>query len=291
MATHLGEAVAGGLVRRLLIGRLGLTIKTCLPLPAVFEPFYQAEAGFGKLALVVEQVGEIKLSGRLAYREGQFSYWRDGGCESVVLADFDGAPIGCLTSVDQWGSARLCIRTGADAEAVVKRLGEIYFRTALACRGWGLVLHAAGLAWAGQGLAFVGRSGMGKSTQAALWEQQRGATILNEDRPAVTLGQGGPELHGTPWSGSSSKRRPMTVPLKALVFLEQAPVNSARQLTPAEAIPLLLPRIFMPYWSAAGMEVALTMAAQLVSRVHLIQLRCRPDLGAVECLESFLARA
>ena len=83
----------------------------------------------------------------------------------------------------------------------------------------------------------------------------------------------------------------MTVPLKALVFLEQAPVNSARQLTPAEAIPLLLPRIFMPYWSAAGMEVALTMAAQLVSRVHLIQLRCRPDLGAVECLESFLARA
>ncbi len=284
--------MVGGSVRRLLIGGLGLTIKTCGPLPAVFAPFFSEVTGpAGELALVVEQVGEIKPAGRLISREEQFSCWRDGGCESVVLAGFDGVPIGCLTGADEWGSAILCIRTGIDAEAVVKRLGEIYFRTALACRGWGLVLHAAGLAWAGRGLAFVGRSGMGKSTQAGLWEQHRGATILNEDRPAVTLQRGCPELHGTPWSGSSSKRRPMSVPLASLVFLEQAPVNSARQLTPAESIPLLLPRIFMPYWSAAGMEAALTMAAQLVSRVHLIQLRCRPELGAVECLESFLARA
>lgn len=288
MAPHRWKTEADGSVRRLRVGHLTLTISSSVPLPAVFEPFYEPVTGAGEFGLAIERASEVRPPGRLISREDQLSYWRDAGRESVVLADFDSVPIGCLTSGFKWGSALLCLRTGADTEAVVKTLGEIYFRTALACGGWGLVLHAAGVAWAGQGLAFVGRSGIGKSTQAGLWEQHRGATILNEDRPAVTLGQGGPELHGTPWSGSSSKRKPLSVPLSALVLLAQAPVNSARRLTPAESIPLLLPRIFMPYWSAAGMDAALTMAAQLVSRVLLIQLDCRPDTGAVECLESLL---
>ena len=125
MATHRCESVAGGSVRRLLIAGLGLTIKTSVPLPAVFEPFSRPGTDRGKLSLAIEAVGEIKVCGRLISREGQFSYWRDVGYESVVLAGFDGAPIGCLTGKDEWGSALLYIRTGVDAEAVVKRLGEI----------------------------------------------------------------------------------------------------------------------------------------------------------------------
>jgi len=288
-AKHRLKASTCGAIRRLVIAGLGLSIESDVPLPSVFYPFARpAPVGATALSLSVEMGGEIGNPGRLISREGQLSQWRTDRTASVVLEDFDGARIGCLTSWDGWELARIRIRAGGDSDAVLKTLGEIYFRTALACLGLGLVLHAAGVAWVGRGLAFVGCSGMGKSTQARLWERWRGATILNEDRPAVTRGPAGPELHGTPWSGSSAKRLARSVPLAALVLLEQASANRARLLTSAEAIPRLLPRIFMPYWSAAGMETALSTVEQLVNRIKIVHLECRPDKGAIECLERVL---
>ena len=279
-----------GSVRRLVIAGLGMSIESAAPLPSAFEPFVVAPASAGEtaLALSVEVVEVIRAAGCLISREGQLSFWRDGGKVSVVLEDFDGGSIGCLTSGDGWEVARLRILEGVDSDAVLKTVGEICFRAALACLGRGLVFHAAGVACEGRGLAFVGCSGMGKSTQARLWEQWRGATVLNEDRPAVTLEAAGPELHGTPWSGSSSKRLAMSVPLAALVLLDQAPVNYARLLTSSEAVPRLLPRIFLPFWNDAGMAIALTTVERLVGRTKIVHLACRPDAGAIECLERAL---
>lgn len=277
-----------GTVWRLAIAGLGMTIRSGLPLPPAFDAFAVPGTGSAPLALSVERVAAIAEPGALISREGQLSFWGDGGDRSVALEDFEGSRIGCLRGADRWASARIRIRAGADALAVLKTLGEIYFRTALACQERGLVIHAAGVAWEGRGLAFIGRSGRGKSTQASLWERLRGAVVLNDDRPAVTLGAAGPELHGTPWSGSSAKRLALSVPLAALVFLEQAPVNEARLLTRSEAIPLLLPRVFMPYWSEPGMENALATMERMIGRVKIVHLGCRPDPGAVACLERVL---
>lgn len=287
---HFRKAGERGSVHRLVIAGLDMTIESVAPLHPAFEPFMVVPASSGATVLTVamESVDEIGGLGRLVSREGQLSFWRDGGKVSVVLEGFDGGWIGCLTGGDGWRVAHLRIRAGADSEAVLKTVGEIHFRTVLACLGRGLVLHAAGVVCEGRGLAFVGCSGMGKSTQAGLWEQWRGAAILNEDRPAVTLGKTGPELHGTPWSGSSSKRLAQSVPLTALVLLDQAPVNSARLLTSSEAIPRLLPRMFLPYWSEAGMATALTTAERLVGRTRIVHLACRPDASAIECLERAL---
>jgi len=290
VVTHRQKTGNGRPARRLTIAGLGLAIDSDVPLPSAFEPFAASSADPMTGLLSVESVDEIEGGSGLISREGQLSHWRDGKDESAVLEGFDGVPIGCLTGGGRWSSACLRIRAAADSDAVLKTLGEIHFRTTLTCLGRGLVLHAAGVAWEGKGLAFVGRSGMGKSTQAGLWEQWRGAAILNEDRPAVTLGPRGPELHGTLWSGSSSTRRPLSVPLTALVFLDQAPVNSARLLSASEAIPKLLPRTFMPFWSDTGMESAMATAEQLVSVTRIVHLNCRPDAEAIECLEAMLER-
>jgi hypothetical protein len=278
----------GGSVSCLQVAGLDIRIESAFPLPPSFEPFLKPSAGNGTLSLVVERAEHIGNPGRMTAREGQLSYWRDGGDEAVALENFDGLLIGCLTGSGRWDSARLRIRAGADSGAVLKTMGEIYFRTALTCREAGLVLHAAGVVTKGMGIAFIGRSGMGKSTQAALWERWRGAAVLNDDRPAVTLEPGGALLHGTPWSGSSSKRLALSVPLAAVVLLDQAPVNSARLLTCSEAIPRLLPRIFMPYWSDAGMEAALATAERLMGGIRIIHLGCRPDPDAIACLERVL---
>jgi hypothetical protein len=275
----------GGSVTCLHVAGLGIRMESALPLPPSFKPFLRPSAGNGALSLVIERADHIGDPGRMTAREGQLSYWHDGGCESVALENFDGLLIGCLTGSGRWDSARLRIRAGADSGAVLKTMGEIYFRTALTCREAGIVLHAAGVVTKGKGLAFIGRSGMGKSTQAGLWERWRGAAVLNDDRPAVTFEPGGAVIHGTPWSGSSGKRLAHSVPLKALVMLEQARQNLASRLTGSEALPWLLPRVFMPYWSEAGMESALRMVERLVRGVTIIHLACQPNPGAVACLE------
>jgi len=55
-----------------------------------------------------------------------------------------------------------------------------------------------------------------------------------------------------------------------------------------DALPRLLPRVFMPYWSAAGMNDALAMVERLVTEVPIIHLRCLPDSGGVAELERVL---
>jgi hypothetical protein len=86
----------------------------------------------------------------------------------------------------------------------------------------GLLLHAAGLSRNGRGYVFLGESGAGKSTVARLGEEG-GARVLGDEIVAVTSGEGGARLHGTPF-GSRERPRcaPGAAPLAALCALQKA---------------------------------------------------------------------
>ena len=89
-----------------------------------------------------------------------------------------------------------------------------------------LLLHASGVTYEGRGIAFVGRSGIGKSTHSSLWLQfVSGAELLNDDQPAVRVRNGAAIIYGTPWSGKTPCYRPAQVPLKAILCMKQAKEN------------------------------------------------------------------
>ena len=257
-------------------------------LPASFDPFRAGSAAAGAIRFRVDLCRQVSFAGVRLARQGHFTFWGDDRREHVALDGVSGGPIGCASMETDGDEVRFQIVHGSDGTAVFRILSEIVFRTLLVRRRRGLVLHAAGVDVRGRGLALVGRSGTGKSTQARLWVAHRGAAILNEDRPAVTLGPEGPHLHGTPWSGSSRNFRAESADLAGVVLLEQGPENRARRLEPAESVPRLLPQVFTPYWSRDGMDAALTLLAGLVSRVPLILLQCRPEVGALAEVERVL---
>ena len=257
-------------------------------LPATFEPFRAGPGGAGGIRFRVDLCRAVSFAGVRLARQGHFTFWGDDRGEHVVLDGVSGGPIGCASMDADWSGVRFQIVHGSEASSVFRILSEIAFRTLMVRRRRGLVLHAAGIAVRGRGLALVGRSGTGKSTQARLWVAHRGAVILNEDRPAVTLEAGRPGLYGTPWSGSSRNFRAASASLAGVVVLEQAPENRARRLDPAEAVPRLLPQVFTPYWSREGMDAALTLLAGLVSRVPMVLLQCRPEVGALTEVERIL---
>jgi hypothetical protein len=97
-----------------------------------------------------------------------------------------------------------------------------------------------------------------------------------------------PRCYGTPWGGASEIARNHAAPLAALIVLEQAAENSMELLAPAAAAPLILARAFLPYWDRDLMYLALTNLGEILSRVPVYRLRCRPERQVVDLVRSVL---
>ena len=109
---------------------------------------------------------------------------------------------------------------------------QILFARLLADRG-GIILHGSGLIFKEKGYLFVGHSDAGKTTLVKLFRHH--ARILNDDRMIVRKEDGSFYLYGTPWHGDLSLVAPDRVPLKAILFLNQAKENRIERIEGLEA--------------------------------------------------------
>lgn len=148
----------------------------------------------------------------------------------------------------------------------------------------GIVIHASSIAWNGKGILFTAPSGTGKSTHVRLWEKYFGESVkvVNDDTPAIRFIDEEPMLCGTPWSGSSDKFANLEVPLKAIVVLNQAPQNNIRKLEIFEALPMVMPRCFLPYFDEELMKKAYDVLEKIINKVPIYHLNCTPDKEAME---------
>jgi len=160
-------------------------------------------------------------------------------------------------------------------------LGEILFRNHLLFHQ-GLVIHSAAVEWRGKGIIFSAPSGTGKTTQANLWKKYKNAKILNADRPAIRVIEDKSYVYGTIWNGSSKKYSNHSVPLSAIVILEQAQSNTISKLEISEAIKRLMPRCFLPYCHEEIMNLAIDNLEKIITVTPVYLLQCRPDREAVE---------
>lgn len=152
----------------------------------------------------------------------------------------------------------------------------------------GLVFHACGLDDNGRGLLMVGRAGVGKSTQGLLWAREDGVVVLSDDRVAVRLKTDGATIYGTPWGGTANIARNHQVRLSAILLLEKARKNELVPLSPAESVPLLAARAFLPYWNSALLTRAFDVLERLLAQIPVYCLRCCPEPGVIPLVRSVL---
>ncbi len=122
------------------------------------------------------------------------------------------------------------------------------FYTALIDNG-GFLLHASAVVVDGVAYCFSAPSGTGKSTHTSLWLKEfadRGAYIINDDKPAIKLVDGVPMVYGTPFSGKYDISVNTSVPLKALCFIERSDTNSISTVTPLKAATMILDQTIRP---------------------------------------------
>lgn len=146
----------------------------------------------------------------------------------------------------------------------------------------GFVLHASAVSYNGRGIVFTAPSGTGKSTHASMWRRYFNAGIINDDCPVIKIEKDDIFVHGTPWSGAKNRAMQACSPLSAIVILEQADQNSIRELSNEEAIPLCIPRIFLPYQNPALMDTALHNVEKAIGATPIYLLKCRADRESTE---------
>lgn len=148
--------------------------------------------------------------------------------------------------------------------------------------------HAACIRTNQGGILFSGPSGIGKSTQARLWCEHRGAELINGDRPILQRTSGGFLAWGSPYAGSSRCFVNDSVPVRAVVFLAQEPKNRIRRLKTAEAFRRIYGQLTMYSWDPFFVERACDLAQALAEQVPCWELGCVPDETAVALLEENL---
>lgn len=158
----------------------------------------------------------------------------------------------------------------------------------MALLGDALCFHASHVIYRGRSILFTAPCGVGKSTQAALWERYRGAEIANGDKALILCGREPVMASGLPYSGSSNICRNFAAPLEAIVVLEQGKENVLCTLSGAEAVRKLMTGVICPSWHPEDRERLLSLVLHLAEKIPILHLSCLPDETAVACLESAL---
>lgn len=163
---------------------------------------------------------------------------------------------------------------------------------ALLRQGQGLMLHAAGIRWRGQGLIASGHSGAGKTTLARLALGH--GEPFNDEVVIVDLAGPQPLLLSTPILGQGTppdlaRRVKRAAPAAALLLLAHGPAFELAPLDPAEAVMELLRTNIAAVERFDSARLWMERVDQLVRALPVYRLRFRPTAELWDFLAATLA--
>lgn len=146
-------------------------------------------------------------------------------------------------------------------------------------------LHSSFISIGGKAVLFSAASGVGKSTQAALWQKHRGAEIINGDKAGVLV-ENGVYACGVPFCGTSGISQNRVMPLGAIVLLSQSESNSVRRLSGVEALQGVLKNVHLDLLAPDEQRRIFDLLIALLACVPVYSLACTADENAVIALEN-----
>jgi hypothetical protein len=152
-----------------------------------------------------------------------------------------------------------------------------------------IMIHASVANHNGRGVAFLGKSGTGKSTHSRLWLKHiPNTSLLNDDNPAIRITDEGVLIYGTAWSGKTPCYKNEQLPLQGFVRLQQAPKNEFEWQTGLKAFIAVLPSCTSIRWNKELFSNMNTILEKIIAQVPVGYLKCLPDAAAAELCHSYL---
>lgn len=144
-----------------------------------------------------------------------------------------------------------------------------------------IILHASYVNYKGKAILFTAPSGTGKSTQAALWEKYKDAEVVNGDRVIIRKGKEGYEAWGIPVCGSSDICLNRTLPIAAIVYLQQGLNNHMQIMGFAERVKRLISETTISFFDHDFVERALEILQSIGAQIPCYYYSCTKDENAV----------
>jgi hypothetical protein len=135
-----------------------------------------------------------------------------------------------------------------------------------------LILHAAGIAVDGRGYAFVGQSGIGKSTLMRDLAVSADVTVLGEDQVILRYLNGRFWVFGTPWHDNIDRCSPLGVPLKRVYFLDRNLDQVKQEMGAFEGILRFMQTAFIPYYRPENVKMIMDRLVLLAEQVPFHKL-------------------
>lgn len=138
-----------------------------------------------------------------------------------------------------------------------------------------MVLHGSVISCGGRGIAFLARSGVGKTTHTMLWKQVYGekVQIINGDKPVVRFFGGVPFAYGTPWAGKENLQSNNRVQLTDICFIERSEDNFVFRAASDACLDFLAQQILLPTEPAAAGKT-LELLDKLMTACNFWIIRC-----------------
>lgn len=198
--------------------------------------------------------------------------------------------VACIWASKDWTSVRselLDVSNIGGAPTDVRMfnmLGEVFKYRILNDNG--IVYHSSCILYNNSAVLFTANSGTGKSTHTSLWKEHFGAEILNDDSPVIKLVGDSMMAFGTPWSGKTEYNLNVSVPVKALVFLQRSETNFAERISYKDALlnlinGMMTRPVYKPY-----MDKALKMIEHIAQNIPLYKLGCNISREACEVIKN-----
>ena len=182
---------------------------------------------------------------------------------------------------------RGCYANEARVHALEYPVDELIVTNWLA-RGRGVEVHGCGITDDAQNsYLFVGHSGAGKSTTTRLWQKQRNARILSDDRIILRKHKDEFSMYGTPWHGEAGFALPGKAPIQQIFILEHGDHNEIAPLTQSAAAAELFARCFLPFHDPQALTATLAYLDDLTRTVPCYKFQFLPDQTAVEKILEF----
>lgn len=153
-----------------------------------------------------------------------------------------------------------------------------------------ILLHASAVKYEGQAILFAAPSGIGKSTQASLWETYRGAEIMNGDKVIVRANAEPPVAFGGPIAGTSRIYKDIQAPIQAIVYLHQGEENQLAYMDERHAFMALYSQAVKSPDDMAFNQALIPLLADIAKKTPVVDFSCKPDETAVTYLQSRLNR-
>lgn len=147
----------------------------------------------------------------------------------------------------------------------------------------GFLLHGVVIDVCREGIAFLAKSGVGKSTHTALWKEVLGErmTIINGDKPLIRIVDGEIRAYGTPWAGKEKMQTNAFTPLNKICFIERAKENSCTEIQREQVLEKLFFQIYRP---KNGLKLAITMELieKVIEKCEFYTIRCNREIQAAQ---------